>query len=163
MNDHNSRYPSLLQSQVVSARAVPKLQRLEAREALRLLGADDYDLILPETRYIAQLIKTDEVLLGAVYGKYSKSTLPFRGRGLMVITNYRILLVDKKPLFLQFDDIKFDMVSGVQYARALAVVNVTLTTRMGNFTIRTFNDDCARHFVQAVEDILFNRDRWANS
>lgn len=156
-NNNKAQLPALLQSQVVSVRATPKIQKLEAREALRLLGADDYDLILPETRYVTQLLTNDEVLLGAVYGKYNKTTLPFRGRGLMVITNYRILLVDKKPLFLQFDDVKFDTISGIQYTRALAVINVTLTTRMGNFTMRTFNDNCARHFVQAVEDMLFNR------
>ena len=163
MSELNAGQSALLQSQVVTPQSIPKLQKIEAREALRLLGADEYDLLLPETHFVAQLIKADEVLLGAIYGKYTKATLPFSGRGLMVITNYRLLLVDKKPLFLQFDDIKFDMVSGIQYAKALAVVNVTLNTRMGNFAIRTFNDDCARQFVQAVEDMLFDRDRWSNS
>lgn len=147
------------QSQTVRAHSAPKLRRAEALVALRLLGANEYDLLLPETRYIAQVLREGEVLLGAVYGKYEKVNLPNTGRGLMVVTNRRILLIDKKPLFLQYDVIKFDMVSGVQYGKALFGEAVTLNTRMGNVIIRTFNDRCARHFVQTVEDMLFDRDK----
>lgn len=160
MRDKSVDTPSQLQSQVVRTGSVPKLQRDVVHAALRLFGADEYDLLLPETRYIAQLLKTDEIILGAVFGKYTKSTLPVTGRGLFVITNYRLLLVDKKPLFLQFDEIKFEMVSGIQYSKAFRTISITLNTRVGNFTMRTFNDGCARQFVQSIEDMLFDKERW---
>jgi len=149
------------QSHTVTARRAPKLRRAEALVSLRSLGADEYDLLLPETRYISQVLREGEVMLGAIYGKYEKLNLPKTGRGLLIITDRRILLVDKKPLFLQYDEIKFDMVSGVQYGKALIGEAVTLNTRMGNVVMRTFNDRCARHFVETVEDMLCFRDKYA--
>lgn len=159
MNDDNARQSVEPQSQTEVARRTPKLRRAEAAVALRSLGADEYDLLLPESRYITQVLREQEVILAAVYGKYDKVNLPHTGRGLMVMTDRRILLVDKKPVYLQYDEIRFDMVSGVQYSKAFVGESVTLNTRMGNVIIHTFNDRCARKFVQNVEDMLFDKER----
>ncbi len=147
------------QSQMVRAHATPKVHRAETHYTLRSLGANKYDLSLPETRYIAQVLREDEIILGAVYGKYEKVNLPHAGRGLLVITDRRILLIDKKPLFVQYDEVTFDVVSGVQYGKALIGAAITLNTRMGNVVIRTFNDYCAKKFVQTVEDMLCFKNR----
>lgn len=135
-----------------------QLRQSEIHTALRLLGADRYDLLLPETHHLAQLLRAGEIPIGAIYGKYHADTVPHAGRGLLVTTNRRLMLIDKKPLFLQFDDIPFDMVSGVQYRRGFGIEIVILNTRMGNITMRTLNAQCAQRFVQTVEDMLMVRD-----
>jgi hypothetical protein len=119
------------------------------------VGADEYDMLLPETHYLARILREDEVILGAVYGKYVKANLSHSGRGLLVITDRRILLIDKKPLFLQYDEIKFEMVSGIQFGKTLITELVTLDTRLRNVAFRTFNERCAQHFVEAVEESIF--------
>ena len=149
-------------SPTIGQYAASKLRKAQILVALRMLGADEYDTLLPETRYIAQLLREDEVPLGIVYGKYEKTNPPYRGRGLLVITDHRILLVDKKPLFLQYDEIKFNMVSGIQYGKTFAAETVTLNTRIGDIVFRTFNDRCAQKFVQIVEDMLFDKGEGRN-
>jgi len=133
-----------------------KRQRAYVVNALRQLGADEYNMLLPETHYLPQLLEDGEVLLGAVFGKYTKDMGAHKGRGLLVITDRRVLFIDKKPLFLHFDDIKLDMVSGIDYGKIGLSETITLHTRVDDIWIRTFNDACARKFVRAVEDVLFH-------
>lgn len=159
MSDSTIRQPFQEQSQTIRPQAVPQIRRREVYVALHMLGADGYDLLLPETHHLAQLLREGEVITGVVYGKYIKETIPYTGRGLLAITNLRILLLDKKPLFLQFDDISFNMVSGVQYRSTLGIETVILNTRMGDVAMRTINNSCAQRFVQTVEDMLMARDR----
>lgn len=131
------------------------LRKAEVLVALRLLGANEYDLLLPETRCLHQIIENHETLLGAIYGRYTRDNGKLVGRGLLVVTDKRILFIDKKPLFLKYEDINFQVVSGVQYSRAIIGETVTLETRLGNIKIRTFNDKCARQFTTVVEDMLY--------
>lgn len=126
--------------------------------ALRLLGADQYDLLLPETHSLPHLMKPGETPLGIVYGRYWLGGKRARGRGLLVATDKRILFLDKKPLYLYYDEVTYDVVSGVMYGHAGPASSVTLNTRNGDIRIRTFNGACARQFVRAVEDILFSQD-----
>jgi len=143
------------QCQQLVPRQALKIRKAQVITALRQAGADEYDILLPETRHLAQMLRVDEKVVGVVYGKYAKTTLSYTGRGLLAITNHRILIIDKKPLFLQYDEIKFDMVSGIQLGKTLTAETITLDTRMGNIAFRTFNDRCARCFVAAVEERIF--------
>ena len=149
-----------------SSRGYPSMQSLRAFDTrktdvplvLRVLGADEYDLMLPETHCLPRLLEPDETIIGVVYGKYRRPDNRHmqHGRGMLVVTDRRILLVDKKPLFLHFDDIKFAVVSGVAYNKAGIGETVTLNTRLGPIYIRTFNQKCAQQFVHAVEQMLFS-------
>jgi hypothetical protein len=139
-----------------------RLRRAKLLVALRGLGTDEYNLPLPETRYLAYLLHDDEVLLGVVFGTYEKGSAPYAGKGLLAVTDRRILLLDKKPLLIHYDNIEFDMVSGVEYERAVSTRVVTLNTRMGSVTFRTCNNHCAKQFVQVVEDMLCAQNKgWA--
>jgi len=143
--------------------AIPLQDCSDARKAdvlrsLRMVGADRYDLLLPETHSLPHLLAPDEQLLGAVYGKYTLDKGTHVSRGLMAITDRRILLVDKKPFFMLYNDISFDVVAGIAYGETGLGETVTLSTRMGDIRFRTFNPACASRFVQAVEDKLFNKE-----
>ncbi len=133
-----------------------KAQKVEVIRALQDVGADRYDLMLPESHYLPRLLKVDEQLLGAVYGKYKLVQLALNSRGLLVITDRRMILIDKKPLFLKYDDISFDGVSGITYGQAGLGETVTLNTHFGDISFRTFNAKCANNFVKAVEAMLYS-------
>lgn len=141
--------------QVTPLRACSDARKAAVLRSLRMVGADRYDVLLPETHILPHLLAPDEQLFGAVYGRYTLDKGSHVSRGLMVITDHRILLVDKKPLFMHYDDLSFDVMSGVTYGQAGLGEAVTLNTRTGDISFRTFNQACASHFVRAVEDMLF--------
>src|SRR3989344_6821607 len=132
-----------------------KLHAQEIRNRLKEIGSARYDLALPETDYLPLLIHFDEKILGVVYGRYKQNTNSVAGRGVLVATDKRILLVDKKPLFLRNDELAYEAISGVSYSKAGLASTVSLHTRFGDIRVRTFNSKCAKNFVKTIEDLLF--------
>ena len=143
-------------SQVSPLQTDSDLRKAEVLTSLRLLGADEYDLLLPETHCLPRILKSGETIFGALYGRYHKGAKKLISRGLLVITDLRIILIDKKPLFEQIDDITFDVVSGIDYGQVGPIATVALHTRLGDVVMRTFNRQCGRQFVQAVQDMLYH-------
>lgn len=126
-------------------------------DELRGLGAMRYDLLLPESNILSTIIKPDEHLQGIVFGRYSHEHSGGRtvvGRGALAVTDQRIIMIDKKPMYVSCEELAFNIISGVTYSRVFFVSNVVLHTRMGDIHIRTLNQRCAYTFVNAVENIL---------
>jgi hypothetical protein len=132
--------------------SILKFHAQRIRNELRLGGADSYDLLLPETHYLPFIINPDEHILGSVYGKYPK------GRGVLVVTDQRVLFIDKKPLFVHYDEIDFSIIGGVTNTKVALSSIVTLHTQMGDFVVRTLNHRNAQNFVYCVEDLCLNKD-----
>ena len=122
-----------------------KSERDRIYAELRVAGANKYDMKLPENSYLVTIIRSDEHIMAAVYGKYSK------GRGVLVATDKRVLFLDKKPLFLHHDEISFDVISGVTYTNVLFSGTVTLHTRLGDYSLRTFNRRAASKFMNYID------------
>jgi len=128
------------------------MQQDEINEVLRELGAVMYDLWLPETHALPSIIHPNEKINGIVYGRYKHGGAePSAGRGALVATDSRILLIDKKPLFLKCDELSYSVVSGVTYTKVGPGGTVTLHTRAGDIEIRTLNQRCAHRFVESIE------------
>ena len=131
---------------------------------LRKIGADNYDMWLPETNYLPSILHADEQLIGVVYGRYQQKgrygeepkTLS-TGRGMLAVTNQRILFLDKKPMFLRSDTIPRAIVSGITFSKTLFGAYIGLHTRAGDFSIRTYNPRAAEHFVEAVKALCFDQ------
>lgn len=130
---------------------LPEYHALRIQEEIKQLGAMAYNRRLPETHYLPRVIQRDEHVRGIVYGRYKRGPTE-KGRGVLVATDYRVIFLDKKPLFTEENDISYDMVGGVSYVRAGPAGTVTLTTRAGDYRIRTFNRKCAQNFVRYVSD-----------
>jgi hypothetical protein len=128
---------------------------------LRRIGADAYDLRLPETHTLPLVVQPNERMEGIVYGRYVYRAIDaeFISRGAVVITNTRVLLVNKKPFYVSCEEVAFDRVSGITYNRVGPIGHVILHTKLGDIDIRTFNQQCARHFTKAVEAKLYNQER----
>jgi hypothetical protein len=80
------------------------------------LAAIDEDLpfwVRPELKELPRIMVKDEVIQGVVNGRYQG------GFALLCVTNHRILIIDKKPLFLAVEDIRYDMISEVNYTHQL--------------------------------------------
>lgn len=132
-----------------------KSRILEVDNRLVELGAVAYNMRLPETRVLPFIVHPDEIIEGVVYGRYHKIAKDEVGRGMMVATNKRVMLIDKKPFFLQFDEITYRVISAVTHSRVGPVGTIVVHTRMGDVCIRTFNQNCAQMFVEAIEGGIF--------
>jgi hypothetical protein len=125
--------------------SVTKYLRKYINSELRRRGAVAYDLWLPETYYLPHLLHKDERIMGSVYGRYKG------GRGALIATDQRVLFLDKKPLFLHFDELTYLIIGGVTYTRTSFISYVTLHTRLGDYKLRTFNSKNAANFVDFIE------------
>ncbi|MDL2341668.1 MAG: PH domain-containing protein [Patescibacteria group bacterium] len=114
---------------------------------LRVAGANRYDMKLPETYYMPTVIKADEHVMAAVYGKYEL------GRGVLVATDSRVLFIDRKPLFVRCDEIGFGMIGGVSHSRVTLAAILTMHTRLGAYKLRTFNHKAVKNFVDYIDQV----------
>jgi Bacterial PH domain len=133
-----------------------KLHREQIEKRLRRLGTVQYDLWLPETHVLPIVIQPNEQIKGIVYGRYKEnvSQKPATGRGALMLTDRRVILIDRKPLFIKCDEVNYQSIKGIEYAKVGLSGTVVLYTRVGNITVRTLNQKCANRFVKAVENII---------
>lgn len=108
-------------------------------------GMSHYGMWRFGTRYLPKIIHPDEQIGGVVYG-FGKE-----GSVMLVATDRRVIFLDKKPLFVNEDEITYDVVGGVSFGHAGPASTVTLHTRLRDYKIKTFNQKCALGFVNFVE------------
>jgi hypothetical protein len=138
-------YPYRSSTRPVAPPVHPLDHKRRVREELKHLGVSWFGLATMESEYLPSLIHADEHIGGVVYGKHPD------GFAMLVATDRRVIFLDLKPLFQNEDEITFDVVSGVSFGHAGLGSTVTLHTRVKDYPIRTYNQTCARNFVQYIE------------
>jgi hypothetical protein len=128
-----------------------KLRADAIKADLRAGGAVKYNFWLPETHYLPYIIHPEERIKGSVYGRY-KDRNGTVGRGALIATDQRVIFLDKKPLYVHYDELTFNIVGWVTYTRVSLMGYVTLHTRLGDFKLRTFNHKNAANFVNYIEE-----------
>lgn len=101
-----------------------------------------------EVRELTNIILPDEAVLHALNGRYEG------GSALLVATDRRLLLVDKKPMFLNLQDVRYDMIAEVDYfARLLdATVSIRTFNKLMKFT--TMRQNSLRRLTSAVQQAV---------
>lgn len=121
-----------------------KLKQLEDR--LKQIGCNFRFWGRTELRELANVLLPGEVVEHCVNGSYEG------GFALLVATDQRVLLIDKKPFYLTLEDVRFDMISEVDYNHRLLNATIFICTP-NNKSLRFlgYNQDRLRklfHFVQ---------------
>lgn len=150
----NSLQSPIKRGQFSSEFLKPHSERI--RQELKDVGALPYDLLLPETYYLPTVIHPDEHIMGSVFGRYNYNG--GTGRGALVATDQRVLFLDKKPLFVHYDELTFMIIGSISYTRSALIGYVTLHTRLGDFQLRTFNHRNAYNFVKYIEDVCLHHE-----
>jgi hypothetical protein len=115
------------------------------KQQLRTLGASRAVLMTSEAKHLPKVIHANENIEGVMYG-HAKD-----GFAMILATDKRVVFVDKKPFFVNEDEITYDVVSGISHGHAGIGSTVTLHTRMKDYKLQTFNEKCAHGFVEAIE------------
>lgn len=83
-----------------------------------------------ETHELANILMEDEHIMQAINGYYDG------GFALLCTTNYRVLVIDKKPFLLTVEDLRYDMIAEVDYSARIftAVLRICTPLRTLMFT-----------------------------
>lgn len=120
-----------------------KLKQLE--DQLKRIGCNFRFWGRSELRELANVLLPNEVVMHCVNGSYEG------GFALLAATNQRVLLIDKKPFYLTLEDIRFDMISEIDYNHRLLNSTVFICTPNKALRFLGYNQIRLRqlfHFVQ---------------
>jgi hypothetical protein len=123
----------------------PISHRKRVMRDLKSLGLSRVGLGSMEGHYLPHVIHPDEQIGGVVYGHHKN------GFAMLVATDCRIIFLDKKPLFVNEDEINYYVVSGVSFSHAGFGSTITLHTRIKDIQLQTLNRKSAEGFVEYIE------------
>lgn len=98
-----------------------------------------------EIRELSNVIMPDETIAQAVNGTYEG------GFAMLCVTNYRVLLVDRKPMLLTIEDIRYDMMSEVDFHNRLLGATVRIFTPVRNLVFNSWSNVRLRKCVDYVQ------------
>jgi hypothetical protein len=83
-----------------------------------------------EIRELANILLPEETIAQAINGHYEG------GFAMLCVTDHRLLLIDRKPMYFTLEDIRFDMISEIDFSARLldGTVHVITPTHKLSFT-----------------------------
>jgi hypothetical protein len=70
---------------------------------------------------------------------------------MLVVTDHRLLLIDKKPMFLTLEDIRFDMIAEIDYSSRLLDGTVVLMTPNRKLAFTSWNQVRLRILLNYIQ------------
>ncbi len=122
-----------------------KLHTARVKQELRDVGLSNIALESMETTYLPKIINSEEHIKGAVFGLQDSSFV------MLIATDWRIIFLDRKPMFTSQDEVNYGVVNGVSLSYGGIGTTVTLHTRIKDFHVVTLNPKTAHGFVDYVE------------
>lgn len=126
---------------VENKRAKAKRIRRELIDA----GATLYGLMKSESRHLPKILHDNEHIMGVIYGQHSTSS------AMLVATSERIIYLDTKPMAELFDEVSYEVVSGIEFDIHLFYATVVLHTPVKNYDFKWVNMRCAEKFARYIE------------
>ena len=108
-------------------------------------GVTAYGLLKAESRYLPKVLHDNEKIEAVIYGQHNSSSV------MVVATDERIVVLDKKPMAVRFDEVSYEVVSGIGLKIGFFFASVTLHTAITNFDLSFVNLRCADKFVRHIE------------
>lgn len=113
---------------------------------LQEIGAVARFLGRPELRELPRILFEGEIIRHLTIGRYEG------GWATLCATDRRVLLVDKKPFYLTIEDIRYDMISDVQYNHRLIDATVRLGTVHKTVSFLGYNHDKLRALTNYIQE-----------
>ncbi len=128
------------------------VHRNEVSEQLKRLGVSFQFWCRPEIRELPKILFEGEQLQHVLIGRYEG------GFALFCATDQRVLLIDKKPFYLTLEDIRYDMISDVQYNHRLIDATMRLGTVHKTISFTAYNHNKLRNFTSFIQQqVMFFR------
>lgn len=99
-----------------------------------------------EARELPNILHEKETIFECANGYYEN------GFALLVATDMRVLLIDKKPLnFLTVEDLRFDMINEIDYSHRLMGATITISTGSKTLKFKSYNQPRLRKLINHVQ------------
>jgi hypothetical protein len=99
-----------------------------------------------EARELPSILHENEKIFECANGYYEA------GFALLVATDMRVLLVDKKPLnYLTVEDLRFDMINELDYSHRLFGATITIITGSRTLHFKSYNQPRLRKLINHVQ------------
>src|SRR5882724_875351 len=116
------------------------------KEQLRRLGFKHRGWGRAEVSELPNILLADEEIYDLVNGIYEG------GFALLVATNVRLILIDKKPLnYLTIEDLRFDMINELDYSHRLLGAQINIASGDRNLRFRSYNQQRLRKVIGHVQ------------
>lgn len=116
---------------------------------LKKVGFNSHGWGRTEVRELQNIILPDEEIFECVNGIYEG------GFALLLATDVRVLLVDKKPLnYLTVEDLRFDMISEIDYNHRLLGAYIAISTGSKNLKFTSINQARLRKLIGHIQHCM---------
>jgi hypothetical protein len=99
----------------------------------------------PEIRELCNILIPGERIAQAVNGRYEN------GGALLCVTDHRLLLIDKKPMFLTLEDVRFDMIAEIDFNWQLFEGTVQIITPNRTMVFKSWSQDRLRKVLNYTQ------------
>lgn len=118
-------------------------------QQLKRIGFNYHGWGRTEISELPNIILPDEQIYECVNGFYEG------GFALLVATNVRVVLVDKKPLkYLTVEDLRFDMINEIDYSHRLFAAEISISTGSKNLRFVSMNQPRLRKLIGHVQHCM---------
>lgn len=120
-----------------------RLKHLE--DQLKKIGCNFQFWGRSEIKELANILLPGETVEHVVNGTYDG------GFAMLAATNQRVLLIDKKPMYLTLEDVRFDMIAEIDYNHRLMNATVFIFTPSKSLKFTGYNQARLRNLFQFVQ------------
>jgi len=114
-------------------------------EQLKRIGCNFRFWGRAEVRELTNILLPEETIAGCANGHYQGGT------GLLVVTDLRLLLVDRKPMFLAIEDIRFDTVVEMDFSARLFDSTIRVITPTRTLVFNAWNGQRLRAILNYAQ------------
>lgn len=109
-----------------------------------------------EIKELANILAPGEKITHVVFGWYDN------GFGLLCCTEYRVLLIDKKPFFLKLEDLRYDKISEVKFLNRLLDASIILSYAGVTLTFKSWGQGELRRLTDYIQHAItvINNQHW---
>lgn len=118
-------------------------------QRLKQLGFKPHGWGRAEVAELRHILVPGEEIYECVNGVYEG------GFALLVATDVRVLLVDKKPLnYLTVEDLRFDMINEIDYSHRLTGARINIATGSKNLRFLSYNQPRLRKLITHIQHCM---------
>jgi hypothetical protein len=125
------------------------VSKKEIEKQLKQLKFNSHSWGRAEAQELHNVILEDEEIYELVNGMYEG------GFALLIATNIRVLLIDKKPLnFLTVEDLRFDMITEIDYSHRVFGAHINIAAGSKNLKFTSYNQPRLRKLITHVQHCM---------
>ncbi len=121
------------------------VQALDVERQLKRIGVSFRFWGRGELKELPKILMEGEEIQGCINGRYEG------GFAMLCATDQRLLLIDKKPMFLTVTDLRYDMISEIDYGYRLLDASVLICTPNKNLSFQAWRHKELRDIAVYVQ------------